>query len=198
MRPKSKALPFVPYHIVSNITFKLMVNTYSNIKGQAESVVRVGCVHLWRKGILMLHPFLSSRLTLHLHTTKRLSCQVAAQTGSEISLVITLHPETSTILLAPDIHSPVSIIEETRWSSLTTWENSHGCFECLRKWLREVLKGELGVVEGIPGLQGSREAFAVLESAVADQFGVQTTVAGVVDVLMSVSILSPWWYERNR
>lgn len=64
--------------------------------------------------------------------------------------------------------------------------------------MREVLKGELGVVEGIPGLQGSREAFAVLESAVADQFGVQTTVAGVVDVLMSVSILSPWWYERNR
>lgn len=175
--------------IVSICRVSVLIATNLGIIGNSKSVVAVGSVLVRSEHKLMLNPLLLVGLGLDLDAAKDIVGKVRSQRRSKLALVSTLDPERASVLLLLDIHSPVTLVEETNLlglalSSLDVQRN----WESVGERSVEAVEGELGVVDGSPARQRNGVFLAVLESSVADEFSVDAAITGVVDILAQVSI----------
>lgn len=133
----------------------------------------------------MLSPFALDTLGLDLSTAKNLAGEIGLQRRRELAIIFTLDPERASVHLLLDVHSPVSIIKEPNLTSLLSRGNVHGCLQSLGEWRAQVLERQVRAADGIPRLQRGRKPLAVLECPVANQLGIQPSIARVVNVLVT-------------
>ena len=133
----------------------------------------------------MLSPLSSSSLASDVDTSKALTSKVGQQPSGEFSFIGTLHPERARVLLLSNIHSPVTIVEETSDARGFGWSYSNVGLEGLGKWLREVLKGQSRTTKWVPSVERCWVFLAVLEGAVTEELSIDTTITRIVDVLSS-------------
>lgn len=133
----------------------------------------------------MLSPLSSSSLASDVDTSKALTSKVGQQPSGEFSFIGTLDPERARVLLLSNIHSPVTIVEETSDARGFGWSYSNVGLEGLGKWLREVLKGQSRTTEWVPSVERCWVFLAVLEGAVTEELSIDTTITRIVDVLSS-------------
>lgn len=152
----------------------------------------------------MLHPailllgHLLPKLGLDLDAPKDIPRETRLQRGSELGALLgrASDIEAAGVLLGTHVHAPESVIGKPKFLGRglrrgdvdRVWEGG-------RERGGQFLERDLGVVvDCAPSLQARGELGTALEGTVADQFGVDSAVTGVVDVLVFISHLSqsPW------
>lgn len=129
---------------------------------------------------------------------KRLPGCAGLEGSLENAIVRALYIERPSVLLAPDIHPPPSLVSEARLA-LFRPVTTRAPFDADRKRQRrrqgiaKLLQGQRRIIDGRPGLERGRKLLVALESPVADELSIETAVAAVVDFLVSV-IQLPLYY----
>lgn len=159
--------------------------TYSRVKSNHKSVVTIRGVLGGNQRNSVLSPAAGDRLALNSNAAKDLASQSRDKRGIKVALVGAVHPERASVRLLLDAHTPVSGVGETgRLGRLGG--NAHRSGQCRRKARRDIEKRESRIDSG-PAIERNGESSRVLESAVANQLGIDTAIARVVDVLGLVS-----------
>lgn len=134
----------------------------------------------------MLNPLILLSLGLDLHSTKHVrGGGVRPQRSLKVTLVVTLDPEGTLVLLLLDIHAPVAVIAEADLAVLVVLalRDLHGDGQSIGEGLIELTKLKRCAVDGEPTVEGEGIMLIVLECTVTDELSVDTAIAGVVDVL---------------
>lgn len=163
-----------------------------SVESDGEGVVAVRGILSRNQGVLVLDPFVGSLLVLpdrHLGSTEYLAIQSTLKRSCEgSSLVVALDVEGPGVLLTLDAHAPVSVVGKTNLlRRLLRNRDVHGGRQGRGERLRKLLEAELGAIDGRPAIESDwvTGLVAGLKSTVADELGVDATIAGVVNVLQS-------------
>ena len=163
-------------------------HAYLGVKGHSKGVVAVRSILSRLKDELVLGPVIGNRLGLDLDASKDIVGQVRLEGSREATLVRTLHPEGTGVLLLLDVHAPVTLVLEANETSAVRRADTHRSGECIRQWLAQELNAQAGAVDGLVVIGVHRVVVAELEGAVLDELGVDTAIATVVDVLVEEAI----------
>ena len=134
-------------------------------------------------GIVQSGPFACRRGRWNVCGCKDFLRYIRLQGGSEIALVISIDPEKARVQLRLDIYTPPSWVREAYWAVGAGRNcNINGVRECLRN-RRSVLYRQNSTIDRSKWINGSVFEGVGLERSVPYQFGVNSAVAGVIDVL---------------
>lgn len=125
----------------------------------------------------MFNPLIGRALGFNSHTTEDLSSNVGDERCVEAAGVGALYPKRASVCFLLDVDTPVPIIVKANGSIGTTRGNVQRSLECSRKGRAQVLKTQSRFIDRVPALECGWIGVAGLESSVADQFGVETTVS---------------------
>ena len=134
----------------------------------------------------MLNPLLSLSLRLDLNRAKDLVCKIRLQRSCKVAFVVAPDPEGSSVLVGLDIHAPVAfILEPNLAGSAAANRDLHGGRQGLGQRLSVIVDSQASTIDWEVVCRRDRESPTVLEGTVLDQLGVDATVTGIVDVLLS-------------
>jgi hypothetical protein len=166
-----------------------MIKTNSSIESDGKCVIAVGSILGRDKLIRVLDPLIApGALGFDLGGAEDIIGQVGLQGGGELSVVLALDPEASLVGLLLHVHSPVALVLESNHTRPTRGPHAHRGWESIRERLIEHLDAKSRIVDWKVSVSADRVSSAVLEGSVADQFSVDTAVAGVVDVLVEETV----------
>lgn len=138
----------------------------------------------------MLNPIILDGLGLNLDATKDVVGEGRLERGRKLALVGTLDPEGASVLLHLDVHAPKAVVGEAQRSiAVAIRLHAHRSGQLLRQGDIEVVERQFRI-DGAPEAQALGVMLGVtLESPIADQLGVDSSVATVVDILVQEAIL---------
>ena len=135
----------------------------------------------------MLHPLIGDAAGDDVDSSKCLPGQVRLEGCREAAGVGALDVEGAGIPLGLHINAPVPAVGKPALFA-RSGDDVERVRQGRRQGLAELLDGDLGPVDGRPGIQRNGELLGRLKGPVLDEFGVDATVAGVVDVLFRLSM----------
>ena len=134
-------------------------------------------------GIVQSGPFACRRGRWNVCGCKDLLRYIRLQGCSKITIVLAINPEKARVQLRLDIYTPPSWVREAYWAVGAGRNcNINGVRECLRN-RRSVLYRQNSTIDRSKWINGSVFKRVGLERSVPYEFGVDSAVAGVIDVL---------------
>lgn len=141
----------------------------------------------------MLGPPATNALRGNINTGQRLVRHSRSESDIECSTVTALDEEGSRVRLDLDVQAPPAGIGDADVGRVLrtvdgSCRNAHVVGKGRRERVGAVLERENGVVDRAPRVEAGGDRVAALESSVADQLRIESSVATVVDLLSSCEL----------
>ncbi len=117
----------------------------------------------------------------HIHAPKNRSVK-----GSAVSKTRITHRHMSTVTLVPIQNSPVAVVLEANNACSLRRLDTHRSRQSIG--IRKLVDAEFCAINAMIAIRAHRVFSRVLESSVADQFGIDATVARVVDIFVQEAV----------